>query len=354
MMNAMRAWFRKAWPYLKLLFAVAILAAIGRQFARDLSRLDLGRHALRLEWLAVSGALYLVALGFSAVYWYLLLVGCGQKPAAVAATRAYYIGHLGKYLPGKAWSLLMRITLIRGPGVSLGTAALTTFYEVMATMAGGVLLAAVLFVLHTPDSAGPIDWRELPRVFAPQAEDQPAPDPRLAAFSSAVLFGVTCGPLVPFLFNRVTNRMTLRFREPNAPPPRVRTVQLLEGLVLTGIGWLFLGASLWAVLQAVVEPAPPWSADLIGRYTAPLALSYVAGFVFVISPGGLGVREYLLTLFLAPDLESFLGPANGEARALAVLAVLLLRVVWTVAEILAAGVLYWLPGPAATTPGETP
>jgi uncharacterized membrane protein YbhN (UPF0104 family) len=351
----MRAWFRKAWPIVKLLFAVAILVAIGRHFWRDLRRLDLDQHPLQVPWLAASGVLYLVGLAFSALFWYRLLRECGQQPTAWAAVRAYYVGHLGKYLPGKAWSLLLRTTLARGPGVRLGTAALTTFYEVLTTMASGALLAALLFALQASDPATPFDWQALPRIFTSQAEEQPALDPRLAALLSILLFGVTGGPLIPYLFNRVTNRVTLRFREPEAPPPpRVRTVQLLEGLILTGCGWLFLGASLWAVLHAVVEPAPPWGLDVFSRYSAPLALSYVAGFVIVVAPGGLGVREYLLTLFLVPDLEGLLGPAHGDARALAVLAVLLLRVVWTVAEVLCAALVYWLPVPAAPAVGGPP
>jgi uncharacterized membrane protein YbhN (UPF0104 family) len=344
MMKAMRAWLQKAWPVLKLLFTVAILVAVGRYFARDLRRFDPEKHPVRFGWLVVSGGLYLVGLGFSAAFWYRLMRECGQQLAFPPAVRAYYIGHLGKYLPGKAWALLLRTTLARGPGVRLGTAALTTFYEVLTTMASGVLLAALLFTLQLPVTSAPLDWQALPRLFTAPADEQPALDPRLAVLLSVLLFGVTCGPLVPFLFNRVTNRVTRRFREPEAPPPpRVRTVQLLEGLGLTGCGWLFLGASLWASLRAFVEPAPAWGLDAVCRYTAFLGLSYVAGFVIPV-PAGLGVREVLLSLFLISDLA-------GEPRELAAAGVWLLRLVWTAAEVFCAALLYWLPGPAAPTAG---
>ena len=45
------------------------------------------------------------------MFWYRLLRQLGQRPTALAAVRAYYIGHLGKYLPGKACALLLRATL---------------------------------------------------------------------------------------------------------------------------------------------------------------------------------------------------------------------------------------------------
>src|SRR5262249_12310137 len=149
---AMRPWLRNWWPVLKAVFAVLLLAAIGRQFARDLSHPDLAKYPLHLGWLVLAGALYLLGLGFSAWFWYRVLRALGQWPAGLAAVRAYYIGHLGKYLPGKAWALVLRASLARGSGVRLGVAALTSFYEVLTTMAAGALLATLLFACLAPDT----------------------------------------------------------------------------------------------------------------------------------------------------------------------------------------------------------
>src|SRR5205807_3300599 len=124
---------------------------------------------------------------------------------------------------------------------------------------------------------------------------------------------------------------------------------LVEGLVLATCGWLVWGASLWAVLQAMLDNPQPWQWDVYGRYTAALALAYVAGFVILIVPSGIGVREFFLTLFLAPELGRALGLAPAEARPLAILAVLLLRVVWTAAEVVMAAAVSWLPGPTPET-----
>src|SRR5690348_12166369 len=144
---------RKWWPVLKALFGIALVVAIGRQFARDLqSNPDLWQRPPHLGWLLVSGALYLLGLGFPALFWYRLLRVLGQRPSGLAVVRAYYIGHLGKYLPGKAWALFLRATLVRGPGVTLGLATVTAFYEVLVTMSAGVLMAAVLFGLLLPPS----------------------------------------------------------------------------------------------------------------------------------------------------------------------------------------------------------
>ena len=44
----------------------------------------------------------------------------GHTPSVLSILRAYYVGHLGKYVPGKAWALFMRASLIHGAGVPPG------------------------------------------------------------------------------------------------------------------------------------------------------------------------------------------------------------------------------------------
>src|SRR5438105_15470856 len=104
----MRAYLRKWWPAFKALLAVAILYLIGRRFALDLTNNpDLWKLSLHPGWMALSGALYVLGLGFCCCYWLRLLHVLGQDPRIPAAVRSYYIGLMGKYLPGKAWALVL-------------------------------------------------------------------------------------------------------------------------------------------------------------------------------------------------------------------------------------------------------
>jgi uncharacterized membrane protein YbhN (UPF0104 family) len=103
--------------------------------------------------------------------------------------------------------------------------------------------------------------------------------------------------------------------------PDLRNRALLVGLLTTGGSWFFLGASLEAVLRALALDGSGWSVHGWLRSTAFVAVANVAGFLTP-SPAGLGVREFLLQQFLAPDL--------GDQ--IAVVVVLLLRLLWTVSE----------------------
>jgi uncharacterized membrane protein YbhN (UPF0104 family) len=329
----MRQTLRRWWPVLKLFLALAVVAGVTWQFLKilrdpSLQKVDASRTPgeilwdtlleARPAWLLLAAAGYLCGLGFSAGYWIHLLRTLGQEPKLATALRAYFIGHLGKYIPGKAWALLLRTTLSSGPGMRVGVAALTAAYETLTTMAAGALLAALYFI-----------W---------QAADQ-----RGQAWSALGLLALAGIPILPGVFNRLVRRIAAPFMEPGAPPlPQLRTVTLLRGLLQTACGWVLLGTSLWAVTQAF-SPTPDYSTGLFVRCTAYICLAYVAGFLFLPSPGGVGVRELILQQLLLLE--------TNMVASRAVVVVLLLRLLWTAAELLTAGVVYWLPGPGEDKKG---
>jgi uncharacterized membrane protein YbhN (UPF0104 family) len=336
----MQAWVKKSWPVVKLVLTAVILVAVGRQFLRDLAACpDLGQRPFRPVWLVLAGLLYLCGLGCSALFWHRLLVSLGQTPLPWNSARAYYVGHLGKYVPGKAWALLLRALLARAPGVHLGVAASTSLYEVLTTMTGGMVLAVILFACLVPDRSAQVDWQVLGRLLLLQEADETALDRKVLVALSLLVLAVVGWPILPTIFNRVVARMALPFQDGRLTTQRLSLATLVEGLLLAACGWMLLGASLGCVLRAVGTDAP-WSLALWGRQIAYLALAYVVGFVVLIAPSGLGVREYFLKLFLVPELLTLGETAEAEARATAVVVVVVTRLVWTAAELLACAVLW--------------
>jgi len=72
--------------------------------------------------------------------------------------------------------------------------------------------------------------------------------------------------------------------------------QLATVVAVNVLGWLGTGTAVYLLVTAVTGSAPPflW---LAGTYTA----GYLVGFVAPLSPGGLGVREGMLVILLAPQ-----------------------------------------------------
>src|SRR4051795_3195062 len=147
----MRETLRRCWPAVKTLLSLAILALIGWRFYKDLSaEPDLFRRPLAWPWIAPAALCYLGGLSLSALYWRRLMLHLGQPAPPGTTFRAYFVGQLGKDVPGKALALVLRAGFMRGAGTSVGLAGLTAFYEVLVTMAAGASVALLLFVLTDP------------------------------------------------------------------------------------------------------------------------------------------------------------------------------------------------------------
>jgi hypothetical protein len=342
----MREWLRRWWPWLKALLGVAIVLAIGRQFWRDLSEHpEVLRRRLHAGWLVLSGVLYLLGMGFSAVYWRRLMAHLGYCPPWWPALRAYYVSHMGKYLPGKAMALVLRATLLRRVGVPGGLAAVTALYEVLTTMSAGALLAAVLFAWLGPQDGATPTWAELKGILLLEVPPSGFVNRPTCVLLSLGLFALTAAPLAPPLFNRLIGRLTRQFRGADAvPPPPFRLAYLAEGWLLTTLEWLLWGASLATAMEGTVGTGLRWNAAALGRLVALMGLSYVAGFVILLAPSGLGVREFFLRLFLTSELAGLRPEGHDEAAVEAVLVVVVLRLVWTLAEVILVLAVYWLPG----------
>jgi uncharacterized membrane protein YbhN (UPF0104 family) len=285
---------------------------------------------------------YFCGQSLSALYWRRLLGHLGHRPPLAATFRAYFIGQLGKYVPGKALALVLRADLLRGVGVPAGLAGFASFYEVLVTMSAGAVLALLLFIVTDPAGVLSGGGEALLALFNPPWPESLNFDRLTLVLLALVLCGMILGPIYPAVFNRIVHLVTTPFR--TGPAPRIRVAWLAEGLVMIAPCWLLFGVALACALHAVPGAAPPriWSPDTLAYITAVMGLAYVAGFLVPI-PGALGAREYFLRVLLASWLADGLGVERPAALGMVVLAVLLLRLAWTVGEVVLAGALYWLP-----------
>jgi hypothetical protein len=109
---------------------------------------------------------------------------------------------------------------------------------------------------------------------------------------------------------------------------RITLGVLSQGWIAASLAWLFYATSLWATLRGIGVV----NVQLIGNMPVlitAVAIAVVAGFLSMV-PGGLLVRDGALVYLLAP--------VCGKANAL--VAAVLMRLVWLVSEVIACGILY--------------
>ncbi len=109
---------------------------------------------IRWAWLAVSALTYAVSLVPASLVLRRALAALHQPIALPLVVAAQLVGHLGKYVPGKAMVIVLRASILsRGHvKVSLKHSALAVIIETLNLIAVGAILALLLVViLETPE-----------------------------------------------------------------------------------------------------------------------------------------------------------------------------------------------------------
>jgi glycosyltransferase 2 family protein len=309
-----QAWGKLA---IKTALGALVLWAVGRHVVRTWHDLHEKGGALRvdLSWIALAVGLYLIGLCAFGAYFGRVMRASATPLGLAAAIRAYLISHLGKYVPGKAMVVVMRVGLATPYGARPATAAFATLYETLVMMAAGGLIAAAGFAT-----------RAVAPLVLPIGGGSGIPVPlTLLSLGLGVAFLIVVDPAV---FPRLSGLARVPF--PGVGPdalPNVTRRLLGEGLLWSLAGWTFLGLSQVAVIRAFVPSGV--TPALWPMIAGSVALATVAGFVVAVLPGGLGVREGVLMATLAPAVGT----------EVAVVAALALRLAWVLGEVLAAAVL---------------
>lgn len=269
------------------LLALVAVGFLVRQVVDSWAEVSAALETAEYGWLVVAFLLAVLGMTAIAFGWWRTLLALGG-PAGLGTTIArYYVGEIGKYLPGSLWPLIGRGELAAGAGVRRPIA-----YSSVAVSLIALYLAAGLFVVATlPFLAG----------------DQVPLWPLLAVPIGIALLASPVLDRARDLAERVLKRpIEVVF-------PRHTTRARLVAVYLPS--WLLIGLATWAVARALVPDVP------VAPTVAAAVLSWLAGFVAVPVPGGVGVREAVFVAAAPPDLPTGIAAAIALAARLLFVAV---------------------------------
>jgi len=276
----------------QLLVAAVVLALVARTVASNWNSYRSLNFALELRpgWLLLSLGSLVVVSALQIESWRRILGGWAQPLRFLAGARIWFLANLGRYVPGKVWSVAGMVVLAEQEGVKRWAAAASA----VAVQAVGLGTAAALVAAATPHAASPL---------------------RLAG---AVLVALaTVGSLAWKGALARLGRMVGATAEWRALP----TGAVLAGSGLTLLSWCVYGLAFWALGRGLGLPPALPLADAAGVF----ALGYILGLLALFAPGGIGVREGVFYVLLTPYLGS------GGALALSVASRLELTVTEAVA-----------------------
>ncbi|WP_235854896.1 lysylphosphatidylglycerol synthase domain-containing protein [Nonomuraea aridisoli] len=266
-------------------FLVAALGFGGWAVAREWDAVAAG--FARLSWPALAGSLAVVvaALLGAMLTWRTLLADLGSPLPPRPAAKVFFVGQLGKYIPGAVWPVLAQMEMGRDLGVPRSRSAAAFFLMMPIQLATGLLVTLVTLGW---DRYG---W--------------------LLLFIPLLLV-----LLEPRVINAVIGQALRRLgREPLERP-------LTRRGMLTALGWALAGWAAYGVHLYFVAP----QGGLLFAVGA-FALSWCLGILTFVVPAGAGVREVAMVAVLAPQLD------QGAAIAVALSS----RIVIIVGDLICAG-----------------
>ncbi len=296
----------------RIAFGVLLVALAAWAVASEWHDVRLALRQLELRWVVVAVLATIVNVALAGMVWRTVLADLGSRLRLSIAARIFFVGQLGKYLPGSVWPVVMQTELGRDHQVPRRRTATATMVAMLLSVTSALLVVLVA----------------LP--FAPEAVP--------SGFGWAVLLVV---PLVVLLHPAVLGRLVdraLKLAGRDGLAERTTWRGTLTATAWAIGSWIGAGLQVWAL-------AVPLGADvnlrtavlLVGGY----GLAWAVGFVVIVAPAGAGAREVALAGVLTPVLD------HNSAKVVVV--VLLSRVLFTLVDLAAAG-LGLLAGRRSTRP----
>ena len=238
--------------------------------------------SLTISWTLLGAATAIVFATYLLLIdtWRRIVVASGAELPFVVAARIWFVSNLGKYVPGKVWSIAAMTIMAREQNVSPLAAAGSSILIQLVTIAAGigvVLVAGAQAVENT-------------------------------GLALAAVAGVTAilaaTPFILPLLARSISALTGR----DVTLPRISARTVWSAAARAALSWIAYGIAFQIFVRAIFGSATGATSSYIAVYAA----SYIIGFLAFFAPGGAVVRE---SAMIAGMLRLGL---SGQSDALAV------------------------------------
>ena len=262
----------------RIVVAVAVVVALvwgvarnWTEISQDLQRVSIG--ALLLSFVPAALGTWLTMVG-----WRVILADLGSPLHLAPAGGVFFVGQLGKYLPGSVWTVLVQADMASHLHVPRRRTGVTGLVTIGLSVLTGLLVGLPALPLLLQRSAGSSGWLLL----------------------AVPLFVVLVWPA---LLNRlIAWGLRVLRREPLEETLSTRAILTTVGLY--ALAWVLFGVHILVLALAVGGGTGVTLASLTGY-----ALAGSLGMLTVILPAGLGARDGILAIVLASAMPLSAGTA---------------------------------------------
>ena len=314
------SWFMRYKPVLRLAIGIVVLVflviTIRKAILEVLEHRDhLDFHAMDSRWLFAGVIAYAIGMMPAAAAWLQTLRAFGQSVPFWAGMHAYFLGHLGKYVPGKAMVIVLRVGKLAPLGIEIKPTIVSIFVETLTSVAVGAVVGC-LFIFLGPEF--PPGWLVLGAAIC-----VPCSILLLLPHTFRALLGILAKSRIGRMPRSVSEAFTWRM--------------MLRTCAWMALGWLIHGTAAWLVLSGIQSTPSLLTVHAWTSCVAAVSLGSVVGFASML-PGGAVIRELVITWLLSHIVP----------QPIALLAAIAFRVANLLAEFLVVGGISLVKGKAAT------
>lgn len=267
---------RRAVSIVSIALTLVAFLFIGRlmwRFGSQLFRSPLG--TAHLELLIAGPVIYAITGVLLALSWFRLLHLFGKPGISFPHSfKIYARSQIAKYIPGNIFQFAARHVSGRESGIGHGPLMATMMYEVVGVAWAAGMLGLTGFLMYR---------LRQPHLSLP-----------LILLVCVALF------LFPAIFNTAAGR--IKILKPMAFPGR-SPLAIWKGIIPIYLLYILFFLVNGAVFVMVVTVASDSGALSSGLILSIYAVSWLAGFLTPGAPGGIGIRETVMVLLLAPTIS---------------------------------------------------
>jgi uncharacterized membrane protein YbhN (UPF0104 family) len=250
-------------------------------------------HELSVAGVGLAGVAVVAGIYATFLCWRAVLTDLGSPLPLGGGMRIFFLGQLGKYLPGSVWPLLAQMELGRDYKVPRRASGAAVAIFMLLILGSGLLVAAVALPLLGEHALQRYWWA-------------------LTALPVAAVL------LYPPVLNRLlATALRLAQRDPMPNPLTLPGVVRAVGWAL--VSWGLYGLHVWLLARMLGAGG----VGILPRSIGAFAAAWCVGFLVVIAPAGGGAREAALIVLL--------GSGVGAARATVIAVVS--RLLFTVGDL---------------------
>ncbi|MDP2984544.1 MAG: lysylphosphatidylglycerol synthase domain-containing protein [Candidatus Latescibacter sp.] len=281
--------------FVRLTLAVAVLFFVIRAVLNNWAEVRSYSWDFNPTFLVLSVMVFLGGYIFLAWIWGRVLYSAGHPVSFGAAWDIYFIGNLGRYIPGKVWTVAFTAYVAEKYGVPAVAAGTLSVFAQAYSVISSLVIFALFFICNGSLLKGiPLEW------------------------TAPIFILVLLIFLAPGNLGRALNFLLARLGRERSSI-RLDTIGALKIMLWYFLSWLVFGAAFWLFMIAITGDRSLQPFFLTGVFV----VSNVTGFLAVFTPGGLGVREGIMGLLLAGYIPAGVG----------ILAAFLLRLLTTMVEL---------------------